>query len=565
MDTKVVEETHVPQDSYLRSRREVLFEDYLFYAAIRRREEEQETRGDSESTLSNSNKSWLTRLIQDRVVGDVGIVSEHAKSEKAGKDDDEQSIPSMTPDQIERANASRALRLASWASVFYLITTDILGPFNAPFAISQVGWVPGIILYFFMGAVALYTGLILWRLFVNLDSLHYPLKTYADIAERIFGRAARHVCTVLQTLQLVVNVGTICLGNGQALSQVSKDRLCFSIAILVWALLGMIIGQIRTLKSFGWLANSAVWINLSIIFISMGFVAHSPPNFEAAMKSLGVPRGPVVTAKFVSLPLFSKINGIMNMVFAYGGSMIFPEIMAEMRRPMDFWKGLTLAQLVIFSAYLLYGAFVYGFQGQFTLPLAFQGVSKYSWQSVGNVLSLVTGIIAAGLYGNIGIKVIYINIVEDWFHGPRLMSGKGRIVWTFMVLLYWAIAFIIGSAIPQIQTITGLIAAVAIMQFTYTFPPFLLFGYQVIRDAMSEDAPYHPSRGTSGRVDTWRDWSRWKRGLFGGQWYFKWFNLAIALGGLATACLGMWGAGESIKAVFGFAGAATSFGCTAPV
>ena len=31
----------------------------------------------------------------------------------------------------------------------------------------------------------------------------------------------------------------------------------------------------------------------------------------------------------------------MNMVFAYGGAMIFPEFMAEMRRPMDFWKGMV--------------------------------------------------------------------------------------------------------------------------------------------------------------------------------------------------------------------------------
>lgn len=50
---------------------------------------------------------------------------------------------SRGPDDTERMNAARALRLASWASAFYLITTDILGPFNAPFAISQVGWVPG--------------------------------------------------------------------------------------------------------------------------------------------------------------------------------------------------------------------------------------------------------------------------------------------------------------------------------------------------------------------------------------------------------------------------------------
>jgi len=71
--------------------------------------------------------------------------------------------------------------------------------------------------------------------------------------------------------------------------------------------------------------------------------------------------------------------------------------------------------------------------------------------SSGNSLALVTGIIAAGLYGNIGIsgsfeilvrglfpcelidgkiEVVYINIVENWMHGPRLMSKKGRVIWT---------------------------------------------------------------------------------------------------------------------------------------
>lgn len=46
----------------------------------------------------------------------------------------------------------------------------------------------------------------------------------------------------------------------------------------------------------------------------MGFVAHSPPNFEAAKKSLGVDPGPVMTQKSASLPLFLQVTGIMNMV-----------------------------------------------------------------------------------------------------------------------------------------------------------------------------------------------------------------------------------------------------------
>lgn len=51
-----------------------------------------------------------------------------------------------------------------------------------------------------------------------------------------------------------------------------------------------------------------------------------------------------------------------------------------MKRPMDFWKGMCMAQALIYTCYLMYGCFLYGYQGQFTLPLAYQGVSKYAWQ-----------------------------------------------------------------------------------------------------------------------------------------------------------------------------------------
>lgn len=145
----------------------------------------------------------------------------------------------------------------------------------------------------------------------------------------------------------------------------------------------------------------------------MGVVAHTSPNVSSAVAAYGpiVASGPISTSKFVSLPLFDKINGIMQMVFAYGGAMIFPEFMAEMRRPMDFWKAMCCAQLLIVTVYMMFGIFVYAFQGQYTLALAYQGMSKFALQTVGNAIALVTGIIAAGLYGNIGISAYFPLII----------------------------------------------------------------------------------------------------------------------------------------------------------
>ncbi|KAG6810671.1 hypothetical protein H0H92_010819 [Tricholoma furcatifolium] len=171
-----------------------------------------------------------------------------------------------------------------------------------------------------------------------------------------------------------------------------------------------------------------------------------------------------------------------------------------------------MAQVLIFSAYILFGSFVYAFQGQFTWNPAYQGLSSPTWQTVGYALSFVSGILAAGLSGNIGLKVLYIKIVEGGFNGPRLMTFKGRYLWTVLVLVYWSIAFLIVSAIPYYaETVLGFIPVIAAVQLSFTFPFFLRLGYDVITDAMAADAPFAPGQGSSGRVDSWSQWSRWRR------------------------------------------------------
>lgn len=311
-----------------------------------------------------------------------------------------------------------------------------------------------------MGAAAFYCGGLLWWLYIKLDSDRFPVKSYSDIAERVVGRPLRIFVTWLVFIHMIVNIGTNALGSAQSLVQAiqatSSGSLCFVVAILIWIFVGISLNQIRTLKRYGWLASSAIWLNLLVIFLSMGFVSHSPPNFAGAAAAYGISEGPISRPAFASFPFFERINGVMNIVYAYGGATIFAQIIAEMRRPMDFLKAFSLAQLVIFTVYIVYGLFVYSFQGQFTLPVAFQGVSRASWQTVGNILSLISGVIAGGLYGNIGLKILYVNVVEDFFKGPPLLSRRGRVAWMGLVVAFWAVGFVIGAAIPQVQTLSGM-------------------------------------------------------------------------------------------------------------
>lgn len=425
-------------------------------------------------------------------------------------------------------------------------------------------------------------------MFLELDSYNYPMKNYGDIAFRVYGRPMRHGINFLQSirkspvelfniqkqvtrisspinvhvltqslLELLCNVGAIIIGNGLALSQVSKFKLCYAIGCLVFAIAGFFLGQVRTLQKYGWLANAAIWMNVFIMICTMGVVAHSDPNYKAAESaSAGAALGglsvtPDDAGAYPSiihsagLPYDSRgfvgsINGLMQAVYAYGGAMLFIEFMSEMRRPRDFWKGMICAQVFIYVVYVFYGCFIYAFQGQYSVNPSYQGVAPYAWQTVSNVISFVSALIAAGLYGNIGVKVLYNNIFIDFFNAPPLTSNNGKLFWVAIIPVYWSLAFIVAAAVPNFFGFTGLVAAVCILQFTYTFPPMLYLGYSIRRGAELPGEGFDAATGRVVRHDS--GLRRWIRGFFKGNWWLNVWHVLFFLGSLATAGLGAYSA-----------------------
>ncbi|CAH2355271.1 hypothetical protein CLIB1423_23S01662 [[Candida] railenensis] len=543
----------------------VPLEEFLFEARVQRELEKSEDWGEAAATVP------LMELIKVNFFGFTprNTTPKLSPKEKSSDVVSEQELCSESatdspPSEVEVAN--RMARTASWGSVFYLITTDILGPQNAPYAIAQLGYVPGSLLYFLFGIVAAYTGYLLWVQFIALDSHKYPLRSFGDVVGRIYGREARYVVDVFQVVQLIFNVAIIILGNGQGLSQMAKGRSCYTILIFVWAIAGAIVGQIKSLQKFGFLANLAIWINVFIIIVTIVCAAKEPPNYILAQHS-GIAIGPVVTKVIKSgageVAFTGQLGACMNIIYAYGGAMVFIEFMSEMKRPWDFIKGMACAQTFIFVVYLVFGLLVYHYQGQFVSNPANQGISSYVWQTITNSFSLVSSLIAGGLYGNVGMKVFYVAFIQKLFHTPDLDSKVGRFIWIGLVIIYWAIAFIIAAAIPQFSSLTSLISAICILQFTYTFPPIMQFGLDIQVGALDGDGPYDPIKKITNRVDSWRNLSRWTRG-YKKHWFRNTCNLILFLASLATAGLGLYSSGESLAAAYR-SGAVTSFTCHSTV
>jgi hypothetical protein len=232
-----------------------------------------------------------------------------------------------------------------------------------------------------------------------------------------------------------------------------------------------------------------------------------------------------------------------------------------------------------------------------------QGISAYGLQTATNAISLTAGLIAAALYGNIGVKIIYNNVLVELFGFPELTSTRGKYLFSASVIVYWSLAFVIGSAVPQFSNISSLIAAVCIFrafsyilvnvvtyiavfsEFTYTFPPFMILGFYAQVDANKGDREFDINRPNAHRVDTWKDFSRWRRGrtyrlphcvaelsfstscllTVSKKFFFNLWNFLLVLACISCATLSAYSSIKSIITAFHTSGAASSFGCKSPL
>jgi len=237
----------------------------------------------------------------------------------------------------------------------------------------------------------------------------------------------------------------------------------------------------------------------------------------------------------------------------YAGAQLFVEFLAEMRRPRDFIKAMWGAQFFIYTVYLVYGCFVYHFQGQYSFNPAYQGVSIYGWQTAGNMISLIAALIAAGLYGNIGIKVLYNNVLIDIFNAPPLVSTQGKIFYAMCVPVWWALAFVIAAAIPDYFGFVSVMSASMLLNLCYTLPPFFALGFDIQKNAIrsGEGEGFDPVTGQVIRKET--TMQRWSRGFFSGgpfQVAINVWHIIYFLASLSMCGLGMYAAVEGLIVAF---------------
>lgn len=193
---------------------------------------------------------------------------------------------------------------------------------------SQNGWAQGNILFFVFGLAASLAAYAVQWLFMRLDSSRFPVKTYGDLGHRLIGPWFRHLISFLQFLQLVVNCALLVLGNGQALSQLLQDynhNLCFAVCIVIFAIVGMILAQIRSLRGLSFFSNISTLLNWAIVLASMVVIKTKGYDALTVSRQLNqtvqwVNEHPKVTVAWPNLDISDQIQGVNLLIFAYGGA-----------------------------------------------------------------------------------------------------------------------------------------------------------------------------------------------------------------------------------------------------
>ena len=364
--------------------------------------------------------------------------------------------------------------------------------------------------------------------------------------------------------RLLFNVGILITGQSTQLATIIEYKFCFIAIAIFWMLAGMIVGQIRSLRNFAWFTNLGIWLNLlTMVLVMVGIGVFDPVPSQSQHKDLSEPKSVSAWVPSYTKGWYMQQVGVQNIVYSYGGAMIFVEFMAEMRRPRDFWKAAFLSQLFCYLMYMFFGLYNYAMQGVYTSQYPSLDFQNRALQLVTNIIGLVTGGIAMCLYAHVGQKTIYQNVFRAYLRAPSLVSRRGKIIWPFLVIGYWLISWVIGVAIPSIATLGTLVGAAAILQFTYTFPPMLILGHWMQSDALEGEQPWEPGMAPgANRTDTWKQASRWKRG-FRKYWYVKIALFLYFLAALANAALGIYSG--AMQAKDGFSGhVIISFSCKTP-
>lgn len=340
----------------------------------------------------------------------------------------------------------------SWihASVLLMKAQIGLGVLGIPSVFSTIGLIPGLIALFAIGVITSWSSFV-----VGTFKLKHPeVHSVADVGYIFGGRIGRELLGGAFFLYMIMISGSGMLGVSIALNTLSEHGTCTVVFVVVAAIVVFLLSSIQTLDRVSFLG----WVGLisimaAIITLTAAVGAQDRPS--------AAPAFPEIWDK--NFQLFAHCTwaeagaALGTLVFAFGGTPAFFNVVAEMRKPSDFPKTVALCQSYVTTVYAVIGAVVYYFCGDYVASPALSSAGPLL-AKICYGLAIPALIVGAVIYTHLPAKYIFVRL----FRGSRHLVSNSAIHWggwLGTVLFCTIIAFVIAEGIPVFGGLIGLVGA----------------------------------------------------------------------------------------------------------
>ncbi|CAI8584715.1 unnamed protein product [Vicia faba] len=253
-----------------------------------------------------------------------------------------------------------------WYSAFHNVTAMVgAGVLSLPYAMSQLGWGPGVTILVLSWFITLYT---LWQM-VEMHEM-VPGKRfdrYHELGQYAFGEKLGLYIVVPQQLIVEVGVNIVYMVTGGKSLQKFHDTVChdckkikLTFFIMIFASVHFVLSHLPNLNSISGVSLAAAVMSLSYSTIAWSASAHKGviENVEYGYRATTKPGS-----------VFGFFNALGDVAFAYAGHNVVLEIQATIpstpekpsKGPM--WKGVIVAYIVVALCYFpvaLIGYWMFG-------------------------------------------------------------------------------------------------------------------------------------------------------------------------------------------------------------
>ncbi|PYH92811.1 hypothetical protein BO71DRAFT_420524 [Aspergillus ellipticus CBS 707.79] len=273
-----------------------------------------------------------------------------------------------------------------------------------------------------------------------------------DVGQMLFGRIGAEVFSVAFSLYFIFVGGSAILSISIAFNALSSHAICTAIFVAIAAIITFIISSIQTLGRISWLAwvgTACIIVAVFTVTIAVGIQGHPP-----AVNGIIIPSD----YHLFNNPSFSDaVSATANIVFAYGGTSGFFNIVSEMREPHLYPRALAICQTVVTLAYIVVGIVVYYYCGSHVASPAL-GSAGPIVKKVSYGIALPGLIMSSVVLLHLPAKHIFMRLLRG---SPHLTSHTPThwIAWLGSTFTVSAIAYIIASGIPVFDSLVSLTGA----------------------------------------------------------------------------------------------------------